>query len=465
MYLKIAKFFLYASLFSVLIVAPTLYFPYIVGKAVFFRVAIDLAIIAFALYWGWEKDEKKVKPENEGVKKIGWLKRLAIEQPLVLAVSAFAIAFVLSCIFGINPWFSFWSNFERGEGGFQILHYTALFLLAAAIFKKESDWSRAFNVMIWISLAVVAYGMAAAFKLPFFIGPAGLLSRLSGTLGNADYAGTFMIFSIFYALFLISKKDVLTWVKWLLGICVAIFFGFMLLTQTRGAIVGLGAAIFAFLIYLAIRAPKRSLLRKWSQIVLAVFIVLAALFFGAQKYVDKIQNCSICDRYLHISVTATTFKTRFWAWQEAIDGWKNRPVFGWGPEEYSAVFDKHFNTSYYDPTVQSSETWFDRAHSVYFDYLAETGAVGLLAFLGVFAVFFSQFFKRFGGRKIAHHEGERQREITHPLSVVQQGLLLAMPVAYLVQGIVLFDVLPTYINIMLFLAFANYQFRKYGPRS
>ena len=36
------------------------------------------------------------------------------------------------------------------------------------------------------------------------------------------------------------------------------------------------------------------------------------------------------------------------------------------------------------------------------------------------------------------------------------GLILTMPVAYLIQGLVLFDVLPTYINIFFFLALAAY---------
>ncbi len=466
MYLKIAKFFLYASLFSVLIVLPTLYFPYIVGKATFFRTMIDLAVIAFAFYWAWEKGGERKKPEDND-QKISWLKRLWVEQPLVIAVSVFAIAFTLSCVFGTNPWFSFWSNFERGEGGFQILHYTALFLLAAAILKKEAQWNTLFGVMTGISLAVVGYGIGAALKLPLFIGPAGLFSRLSGTLGNADYAGTFMIFSIFYAVFLISKKEVQAWIKWILGLCVAVFFGFMLLSQTRGAIVGLGAGILAFLIYLAFKAAKKGWLRKGSQIVLAVFVILIALILGGQKYISKIKDCSICTRVLHISFTDFTFKTRYWAWEAALQGWENKPVFGWGPEEYSAAFDRHFNTNYYDPTVQGSETWFDRAHSIYFDYLAETGAVGVLAFLGIFIVFFSQFFKRVKNNGEAarnHSSGAAGHETSYPLSIIQQGLLLSMLVAYLVQGIALFDVLPTYINLMLFLAFANYQFKKYGSR-
>ena len=44
------------------------------------------------------------------------------------------------------------------------------------------------------------------------------------------------------------------------------------------------------------------------------------------------------------------------------------------------------------------------------------------------------------------------------LSPLESALIFALPIAYLVQGIVLFDVLPIYMNVFLFLAFAAYRF-------
>ncbi|MCL4437419.1 hypothetical protein M1513_00020 [Patescibacteria group bacterium] len=45
MFIKISKYCLYAALFSVLIVLPTTFFPFIGGKDYFFRVAVELALI------------------------------------------------------------------------------------------------------------------------------------------------------------------------------------------------------------------------------------------------------------------------------------------------------------------------------------------------------------------------------------------------------------------------------------
>jgi len=69
-----------------------------------------------------------------------------------------------------------------------------------------------------------------------------------------------------------------------------------------------------------------------------------------------------------------------------------------------------------------------------------------LSYIGIFIVFYLRFFK-------SALIGKNQHQ-----SVVPNALIFAMPVAYLVQGVVIFDVLPIYLNLFLFLAFANYGF-------
>ena len=113
------------------------------------------------------------------------------------------------------------------------------------------------------------------------------------------------------------------------------------------------------------------------------------------------------------------------------------------------MFDKFFNPNFYVPG-QNTETWFDRAHSIFFDYLSETGILGFLAYFSIFVLFFWEFFRR---RDMHKEEGEHRTALT-----VQRGILLALPVMYLVQGVAIFDVLPMYINLFLFFGFATYYF-------
>jgi O-antigen ligase len=80
---------------------------------------------------------------------------------------------------------------------------------------------------------------------------------------------------------------------------------------------------------------------------------------------------------------------------------------------------------------------------VYFDSLVETGIIGVLAYLGMFFMFYWEFFKHV-------HK--------HDSSKLQKVLMVALPVAYLGQGIAIFDVFPMYLCLFTFLAFATYYF-------
>ncbi|MEK9180240.1 MAG: hypothetical protein AAB897_02405, partial [Patescibacteria group bacterium] len=112
-----AKFFVYTALFSIVVVMISTFFPFIGGKDYFFRVSIDLALI-FYLLWG-VFEAKRGELWNE-------IKETA-QKPLFIAVSAFVLMVLLASIFALDPGAAFWSNFERGEGAFQMLHYWLFF--------------------------------------------------------------------------------------------------------------------------------------------------------------------------------------------------------------------------------------------------------------------------------------------------------------------------------------------------
>jgi Kef-type K+ transport system membrane component KefB len=107
-FLHFSRFFLYAATFAVTIVLSTTFFPFIGGKYYFFRFCVELALIFLIFYWGFEDEAGEIKEK---------LRRL-FRQPLFLAVSVFAFMFLLSSLAAYDPDAAFWSNYERGEGGF-----------------------------------------------------------------------------------------------------------------------------------------------------------------------------------------------------------------------------------------------------------------------------------------------------------------------------------------------------------
>ena len=453
---RIAKWYCYIAVFAAVIVMDSIFFPFIGGKDWFFRFAVELALIFTVLWWAFEARVGEV--EN--------LVKAMFKKPLTLAVSAFAAAYLLACVFAYDAMSAFWSNYERGEGGFQMLHYYVFFLLLVLLLREVKDWKRIFNFSLVAAGIMILYGILANFGTTGFIGayagggmPTGWLARLvdgrfQGTLGNPAYVDPYLIFSMFYAAYLWAQKKVentaTAFTAWGYSILIFILAFFFILGQTRGAFLGLGAGIFVFLLYLLF--SKNAVLKKWSAIILGIFIVLGGIGFAIRN-LPAVQNLPE-GRLLQLSVTDTTAQTRFWVWGEAWKGFLERPVTGWGPENFTAVYDKFFNPSFYIPG-QNTETWFDRAHSVFFDYLAETGILGLLAYLSMFVMLFVEFFRR---HKNSVADGNKRSAAT----IVEHGLVFAMPIAYLVQGAAIFDVLPMYINVFLFIGFATWYFGSKG---
>ena len=441
-FFKVSKFFVYAALFCVVFVSTETLFPFIVTKYVFFRFAVGLALISFLLGLLFDKRQfSEVRPPCESTSIFG---RSDFGSPLVIAVSLFVLFFLLAGFFGFNPHNSFWSNFERGEGGFQMLTFYVFFLLLVFLFKDKKDWLGIFKASLVAAGLMIAYGFLAASGASGFIGvPLKIGQRFQGSLGNTAYVGTYLLFSLFYAFYMLSGgfgKINRRFGKTILWFLVVLFLVIIWLTQSRGPFLGLGAGFVAFLFLWALGSSRRVKIASVS--ILIITATLAGALYTV-RFSPVMQNLGLT-RFFNITLDNLSTQSRFWTWGAAIDGFKERPILGWGPENFGRVFDKHFNVRHFIPG-EPSDTWYDRAHNVFFDYLVETGILGLLAYIGIFVVFYIQLFK-------SASIGLNQHK-----SAAQSALIFAMPIAYLVQGVVIFDVLPIYLNLFLFLAFVNYK--------
>ncbi|OGG40205.1 hypothetical protein A2116_00755 [Candidatus Jorgensenbacteria bacterium GWA1_49_17] len=439
-FFKVSKFFVYAALFSVVFVNTETLFPFIVTKYVFLRVSVGLALIAFLLGLLFQSSGHPTSQMLRNARTSDVLK-----SPLVIAVSLFVLVFLLAGFFGFNPANSFWSNFERGEGGFQMLTFFTFFLLLVFLFRDKKDWLGVFKASLIASVFMIIYGFLAAFDVGGFIGVSLKIGeRFQGSLGNTAYVGTYLLFSLFYSFYMLCGgfgKINRRFGKIILWSLVVLFLIIIWLTQSRGPFLGLGAGIVAFLFIWGLGGSRRVKVASISILIIAT--VFTSLLYTV-RFSPVMQDLGFT-RFFNITLDNLSTQSRFWTWGAALEGFKEKPILGWGPENFGRVFDEYFDTRHFIPS-EASETWYDRAHNVFFDYLVETGILGLLSYIGIFIVFYLRFFK-------SALIGKNQHQ-----SVVPNALIFAMPVAYLVQGVVIFDVLPIYLNLFLFLAFANYGF-------
>lgn len=110
-------------------------------------------------------------------------------------------------------------------------------------------------------------------------------------------------------------------------------------------------------------------------------------------------------------------------WKIALSGIKDRPLLGWGRENYSLVFNTHFDPSFDAAGV--GEAWEDRAHNVFFDELVNSGIVGLLAYLFLLTAIF--------------------------ISVRRRPLFIALLIAYIVQNLTGVDTLNSYLPFFIYI--------------
>ncbi|RJQ36764.1 tetratricopeptide repeat protein [Candidatus Parcubacteria bacterium] len=341
--------------FLVFVVTRSLYFPFITGKNFLFRVLIEL----LAVVWVYAAFRfPRFRPRSST---IAW------------AVLAFLIVMGAATAFGISPYHSFWSNFERMEGYLGILHLGLFFFLLAAAFRTEWDWRLFFGTSVVVSIATAIYGLLQLAGV-FEIHQGG--TRVDATFGNATYYAAYLVFNLFFILwFVLDTKN------WYLRAALTAAFALELVmlyfTATRGAMLGFLGGLFVFGLLFAWSA--RGAARRLAFGAIGAAIALPVLFFLVRD-TAFVRQSDVLSRFAAISLSETTTQSRFIIWRMAFEGWQERPIIGWGQDSFVYVFSK-----YYDPALWRQEPWFDRAHNVFLDWLIAGGIFGLVAYLSMYA--------------------------------------------------------------------------------
>src|SRR3989344_359502 len=349
----------FALPFIVLYVANSMFFPFITGKNFAFRMLVEIAggaWLALALV------NPAYRPRRS------WL---------LWAFTAFVVLIAISDMSGTYPFKSFWSNYERMDGWVTLAHLFVYFLVTVSMLTTEKLWRYWWNTTLAVSVLVGGYGLLQLAGLAV-INQGGV--RLDSRLGNATYLAVYMLFHVFMAALLWSRawaeKNERALYSWFYGSIIVLDTFILFFTATRGAILGLlGGALLSALL-LIVLAP-RSRVAWRAGVVILVAIVLAGGFWMAreQAWVQRIEPLQRLANIKSDGITVARIYNAQMAWQ----GFKERPILGWGQENYAAVFDNH-----YDPRMYAQEQWFDRTHNIVFDWLIAGGILGLLGYLSLY---------------------------------------------------------------------------------
>jgi len=416
--------------FLPLFVSHSLLFPFISGKNFAFRIIVELIFALWLILAFWDK---KYRPQKSLI---------------IYSVLAFLVVATLATIFGVSPYHSFWSNFERMDGLINLLHLGVFFVVLVSILKSEDSWFKLFYVSLAANALVLFYGFGQLLGMAE-IHQGGV--RLDASLGNAAYLATYCLFHVFIGGYLFFRHRSL---RWLFVLSIIANLVILYFTATRGAILGLIGGVLLTTFILLLRNWSQPKIRKIFLFSFLAILILIALFW-ILKDTAFVQSSPVLSRFASISLTETTTRSRFLIWQMAWQGFKEKPILGWGPGNFGYVFAKHYN-----PLMWRQEPWFDRAHNIIFDWLINAGLLGLLSYLSI--LFFAFYYL---GRKFWRSEKDSQESKNKQKNKLREeewrekagtGVLVGLLAAYFFQNLFVFDNLTSYTLFFIVLAYVHF---------
>ncbi|MFH0739980.1 MAG: O-antigen ligase family protein [bacterium] len=405
------------ALLTPLIYNSKYYFPFVGPKSLYFMVFCQIIFFSWlilALY------NKKYRPKMNAV---------------LIAFGLFIFFMIVSSVFGVDPSRSFWSKFERMSGTLMWLNMFGFFLAVSSTFKKVSDWKRIFFVSLGIALVVSLCAILEKLGVKAVI----ISDRGGFTLGNTSFLGSYLIFNFFIAIYLFFQERKNIILRIALGAMAVLSVVAIYLQGARAALgVSLAGLVLIGVLYLAFKLKNR-----------AVNLVgKIALFVGSLAIIVSIVLVYLPNNPVHNLFGKMATEGRFANWAIAQKGFLERPFFGWGPETYDILFPKYFNPCLFTQKC-GGEFWFDRTHNIILDTLVATGAFGFLAYLGMFFALIWVLRKKYFKDKA--------------IDFWSFAVFVAIPVAYFVQNLTVFDMVGSLMMFALTLSFVAFLATQQSP--
>lgn len=389
---------LVAALVTPLIVAPGAYFPFVVGKAIYSRSVIE---VSFALWVALVVFYPRYRP------RLSWV---------LIAFAVWLAASWLAGALGVSYARSMWSTYERMQGVADLAHWLAFAAMCATAFDSARAWRVFLSLNLLVCVVVCSLGLLSLhdYLQSDSLGVGG--GRLEATLGNPTYLAGYAAVNALIGLGLLLRSfasdsdsagapraeprrarrprrtraaqsafnaDAYLRPLWILAVILSLWTIWE--TASRGAVAGLGLALIVLAAFYAPRRAARTpLARKAALALIAAFAVGLALFAVARttSVLDPaLRSSQMLTRLSNVGGAADrSLRGRIAAIDAGLQAFPERPLFGWGTDNFLTAWGRYFD---YEET--GIETRFDRAHSKVVEELVTKGAVGLAAYMLIWA--------------------------------------------------------------------------------
>ncbi len=350
-----------------LVITTSTFFPFIFGKIILFELLVEIAIACWIILIVLNPAYRPRKA------------------PITIALGLFVLALAVTSAFGVDPFRSFWSTQERMTGVIAYAHFFLWHLLLVSCFHQWKEW----RILLWTSLcASVAMAFFAAGQMSGmkFFGIA-VEGRAIATLGNSIYIGVYGILNLFLCLIL-WIKDARLLTRCLLG---CMILANLLLTLWSGSravmLVFVGFLVVSAMLAIAMKVNAR--MRAPAAAALLAAMIATGIAYGwLQTNTGQAWAAAHLPGSLQHSLAQSPMdKNRLELWRIGLLGFRDRPLTGWGLENFNAVYYAYAVPERNGARIE--DAFFDRSHNQVVDILAVSGLIGAGAYLLLWISFFA----------------------------------------------------------------------------
>ena len=220
---------------------------------------------------------------------------------------------------------------------------------------------------------------------------------------------------------------------------IPIFLMGITLSQSRSSVFGLLVGCLILIIF-SIFSKEVSPKLRWGLGIFVIFSCVGIGFIFKNTESSTVKNSVFLARVVRVATSSKTGISRLNNWKVAYEGFKEKPILGWGQENYQYVFAKHFLPQMYDDAP-----WYDRSHNFLLDWLISGGILGLLAFLAPFGIMLWFTIR------------------SEKISTMQKGLFVGFVGAYFTNNFFSFDNLTGVMTVFLGLGYWQFQTQSDKP--
>lgn len=291
---------------------------------------------------------------------------------LGLFMGAIIASQLIAWCFSADRYESWHGSLWRFQGLESQLYYLAFFILVIWNISSKKQILFLINALVFSSILVSIYGLIQimGYDAITWVDSPFLWQRISSTLGQPNFTGSFIIAAIplnFYLVF--YNKKIL--VRFFYALFLLINLMALYYTFSRGAWLGLVAGIIGGGIIYFIASRKKIFTKRNLAAVFIFGGILAALLLVNDTFREKIR--SIEDFHLGSNSSRLIF------WQDSLDAIKKKWLAGYGQDNQAGVFWTYYQKDW--AINEKINAYPDRAHNIILDILMTGGIIGLVAYL------------------------------------------------------------------------------------